>query len=88
MRVVKVEVEPDAPPVNMIVLEQGDTVHACENCMGVRVEHPLIHKSMGHDDWCMDCNDEQFVEVNGPDAFAIYNLWVESQGLVFGVIRE
>lgn len=49
----------------------------CENCSNTYYTHPQLRKTM-HNDWCLDCNDEEFMRKNkmGQKEFA---LWTASE---------
>ena len=73
MRVVRGEIE--GKEVHFIQVTGAKEAGQCENCLGSNVVHKMVHKSMGIEEWCMDCNDEKFIEANGHQSFQIYTLW-------------
>ena len=86
MKVVKGEIE--GKEVNLIQVTGAKEAGQCENCLGSNVAHKIVHKSMGIEEWCMDCNDEKFIEVNGHQSFQIYTLWLAVNGYAMGVVYD
>jgi len=84
MRVVEGIIEGQS--VNFIEVNDDDDAGQCENCIGSNVAHELVHKSMHIEDWCMDCNDTKFIEINGQRSFQLYTLWLAANGYVMGVV--
>lgn len=74
--------------VNFIQIKSANETGKCENCFGSNVVHDLVHKSMGIEDWCMDCNDSKFIEDNGHESFQIYTLWLATNGYIMGVVYD
>lgn len=77
--------------VKVIIMEKHDKKPKgiCENCLKPLIKHPLINITPnGHQDWCLNCNDEDFIKTQGRHAHALWVLHQINQGYALAIVCQ
>ena len=84
MKVIRTNI--DGMMLNALVVNKDDPSKPCENCGKPCYDHPRLAKK--DFDWCVNCNDEKFLEGKNYRDLALWTLAQDSKGLITVVVTE